>query len=56
MAYTSLDSIVWAEKFGDNEINGMKKRCINAFNDYNKFKTIIPNWYKTNSNKYININ
>ncbi len=53
VAYTSLNSIVWAEKFGKDEINGMKKRCISAFNDYNYFKAIIPNWYKINSNKYI---
>lgn len=46
VAYSSLYSIVWAEKFGENDINGMKKRCINAFNDYNKFKTVIPNWYR----------
>lgn len=55
VAYSSLYSIVWAEKFGENDINGMKKRCIAAFNDYNKFKTLIPKWYKVNSNKYINI-
>lgn len=54
VAYTSLNSIIWAEKFGEDGIDGMKNRCIKAFNDYNKFKTVIPNWYKVNSNKYIN--
>lgn len=48
VAYSSLYSIVWAEKFGEDDINGMRKRCITAFNDYNKFKTVIPNWYKVN--------
>ncbi|GKX66392.1 aminoglycoside phosphotransferase family protein [Inconstantimicrobium mannanitabidum] len=55
VAYTSLNSIVWAEKFGEDEIDGMKKRCITAFNDYYNFKTVIPNWYKVNSDKYISI-
>jgi aminoglycoside phosphotransferase (APT) family kinase protein len=53
VAYNSLSSIVWAEKFGENDINGMKKRCIAAFDDYNNFKTVIPKWYKLNSDKYI---
>lgn len=54
VAYSSLNLIVWSEKFGEDSINGMKQRCITAFNDYNKFKSIIPNWYKVNSNDYIN--
>lgn len=54
VAYTSLNSIVWAEKFGEEDVEGMKKRCIDAFNDYNNFKRVIPKWYKANSDKYIN--
>lgn len=53
VAYTSLYSIIWAEKFGQNDIDGMKKRCLNAFDDYDNFNTVIPKWYKLNSNKYI---
>lgn len=53
VAYTSLSSIVWAEKFGQNDIDGMKRRCLNAFDDYDNFNTVIPKWYKSNSNKYI---
>jgi hypothetical protein len=53
VACNSLNSIVWAEKFGKNDVDGMKKRCIDAFDDYNNFKTVIPKWYKLNSNKYI---
>lgn len=55
VAYSSLNSIVWAEKFGEDDVNAMKKRCIEAFNDYDKFKTEIPNWYKVNSKRYINL-
>ncbi|MGL5415962.1 MAG: aminoglycoside phosphotransferase family protein [Clostridium sp.] len=54
VAYTSVNSIAWAEKFGEYEIKGMKKRCIDAFVDYNNFKDIIPKWYETNKQKYIN--
>lgn len=53
VAYTSLYSVVWAEKFGQNDIEGMKKRCINTFYDYDNFNTVIPKWYELNSNKYI---
>ncbi|MDK2562306.1 phosphotransferase [Romboutsia sedimentorum] len=53
VAYTSLNSIVWAEEFGQNDVDGMKRRCLNAFDDYDNFNTVIPKWYKLNSNKYI---
>jgi aminoglycoside phosphotransferase (APT) family kinase protein len=52
VAHTSLNSIVWAEKFGQSDIDGMKRRCLNAFDDYDNFNTVIPKWYKLNSNKY----
>lgn len=55
VAYTSLNSIIWAEKFGEEEIRGMKRRFITAFDDYDKFNATIPKWYKFNSNKYMNI-
>ncbi|WP_297637339.1 phosphotransferase [uncultured Clostridium sp.] len=48
VAYTSLNSIAWAEKFGEKEIKEMQKRCIMAFKDYDNFKNIIPSWYKDN--------
>ncbi|MGG7098569.1 aminoglycoside phosphotransferase family protein [Clostridium sardiniense] len=52
VAHASLTAINWAEAFGEDEINGMKLRCINAFKDFNNFKSIIPNWYKDNYKKY----
>ena len=55
VAFTSLNSIVWAEKFGEDEIKGMQKRCNVAFDDYDNFKTVIPKWYKDNSDKYLNM-
>ena len=45
----------FAEKFGEDEIKGMQKRCNVAFDDYDNFKTVIPKWYKDNSDKYLNM-
>lgn len=49
VAHTSLFSINWAEKFGTEAINDMKRRCEEAISDYNNFQEIIPRWYKTNN-------
>lgn len=46
VAHTSLVSISWAIAFGQNEIDGMIKRCQLAINDYDNFKLDIPKWYK----------
>ncbi len=51
VAHSSLTAINWAEGFGEDEVNGMKLRCINAFKDFNRFKSSIPNWYKNNYKK-----
>ncbi len=45
VAHASLFSIKWAEKFGQEEIDGMVARCRMAFKDYDNFKTYIPKWY-----------
>lgn len=45
VAHASLYSIKWAEKFGQEEIDGMVKRCEEAFSHYDGFKKIIPDWY-----------
>lgn len=45
VAHASLFSIKWAEKFGQEEIDGMVARCRMAFDDYDCFKTYIPKWY-----------
>ncbi len=41
----SLYSIRWAEKFGQEEIDGMVVRCCMVFEDYEDFKRYIPKWY-----------
>lgn len=45
VAHSSLFSIKWAEKFGQDEIDGMIKRCQRAFEHYDDFKSVIPSWY-----------
>lgn len=45
VAHASLYSVKWAEKFGSREIEGMKKRCEIAFENYNNFKEVVPVWY-----------
>lgn len=46
VAHASLYSIKWAEKFGQQEIDGMVTRCKLAFEDYDYFKRSVPVWYK----------
>lgn len=48
VAHASLYSVKWAEKFGSGEIEGMKKRCEIAFENYNNFKEVVPVWYDQN--------
>ena len=45
VAHASLYSIKWAEKFGQDEIDGMVCRCRTAFADYDGFRVCIPKWY-----------
>lgn len=52
VAHSSLTAINWAAAFGEDEVNGMKLRCINASRDFNNFESSIPNWYKDNYKKY----
>lgn len=54
VAHASLYSIKWAEKFGQEEIDGMVKRCRKAFEDYDDFKRVIPKWYSCEYQKSIN--
>lgn len=46
VAHASLYSIKWAEKFGQDDINGMVERCRRAFDDYENFQRYIPKWYR----------
>ena len=45
VAHASLYSIKWAEKFGQEEIDGMITRCKAAFEDYDGFSSVVPKWY-----------
>ena len=45
VAHASLYSIKWAEKFGQEEIDGMIRRCMVAFDDYDGFSSVVPKWY-----------
>ena len=45
VAHASLYSVKWAEEFGSAEIEGMKKRCEIAFENYNNFREVVPAWY-----------
>ncbi|MEG0847248.1 MAG: phosphotransferase [Niameybacter sp.] len=47
VAHAALHSIVWAEKFGQEEVEGMKKRCFEALEDYDYFERTVPKWYET---------
>ncbi len=45
VAQASLFSIKWAEKFGPDDVEGMVRRCRQAFADYDDFRRFIPKWY-----------
>lgn len=44
VAHASLYSIKWAEKFGQDEIDGMVRRCKTALEDYAGFSEVVPRW------------
>lgn len=45
VAHTSLFSIVWAEKFGQQDVDEMAVRARQAFENYDAFTRMIPKWY-----------
>lgn len=45
VAHASLFSIKWAEKFGQEEVEGMVKRARTAFVDFDDFRLCVPKWY-----------
>lgn len=45
VAQAALYSIKWAERFGQEDIDGMVRRCRTAFEDYDGFRRIVPQWY-----------
>ncbi|MCU7197541.1 aminoglycoside phosphotransferase family protein [Turicibacter sanguinis] len=44
-AYAALNSITWATKFGQEEIEGMIRRCRQTMKDYDSFTQVVPRWY-----------
>jgi len=48
VAHASLFSIKWAEKFGQEDIDGMVRRCQAAMEHYDGFKSVVPSWYEVN--------
>lgn len=54
VAHAALYSIKWGEKFGQKEIDGMKKRCRASFAHYDEFRQVVPNWYDASlKNSYL---
>lgn len=51
VAHASLYSIKWAEKFGQEDIDGMIERFHRSFENYDGFKSHVPKWY-VNKNRY----
>lgn len=45
VAHTSLWSIIWAEKFGQQEVDKFVNLANSAFEDFDNFKNIVPKWY-----------
>ncbi|MCM1184742.1 MAG: phosphotransferase [Roseburia sp.] len=45
VAHASLYSIKWAERFGQEDVDGMVRRCRMAFEDYDGFRSCVPKWY-----------
>ena len=46
VAHASLYSIKWAEKFGQEDIDGMVRRCLAAMKHYDGFTKVVPSWYE----------
>ncbi len=46
VAHASLFSIKWAEKFGQDDIDGMVRRCRVAMEHYDGFCRVVPSWYE----------
>ncbi len=45
VAFSSMNTIRWSKKFGEKEIEKMRKKCVDIFKEYNYFKEYIPKWY-----------
>ena len=54
VAHASLFSIKWAEKFGQEDVDGMVKRCKAAMEHYDGFRRVVPTWYEEKKNDWKN--
>ena len=45
-AHAALYSIKWAEQFGEDDLNNMRKICYRILDDYDGFNTYIPKWFE----------
>jgi aminoglycoside phosphotransferase (APT) family kinase protein len=45
-AHVAVYSIKWAEKFGEEDVNHMKKMYYMILDHYDNFNHIIPSWYR----------
>jgi len=44
-AHAALFSIVWAESFGQKEVQNMKRRAEATIKNYENFSRLVPTWY-----------
>ena len=44
--HAALFSIKWAEKFGEEEVESMKKRGTRIISDFKDLSSCVPSWYK----------
>jgi len=45
LADVILFSIVWAQSFGQQEVDGMIRRAQMILADFDQFESVVPNWY-----------
>lgn len=46
VAYTILYSLLWAEPFGQGEVDGMRARYERSMRAYDNFERDVPHWYE----------
>ena len=51
VAQASLFSIKWAEKFGQDEIDGMVRRARASMKNFDNFNKAVPKWYSNKMGK-----
>lgn len=46
IAFSSINSILWAESFGSNEVKTMQYHAMRSTADFNNYTSETPRWYK----------